>query len=60
MNEETAVQPWVQRFAQRIQRRHTVGADEAVELARQMHAALGGAGCPERVADELFGQHVLA
>jgi hypothetical protein len=54
MNEETTLQPWIERCAQRIRWRHMVAAEEAMELAAAMHQALGGTGCPERAADELF------
>jgi hypothetical protein len=60
MSEELVEQPWIERCAQRIQLRHTVAPAEALELAREMHAALGGAGCPERVADELFAEPDMA
>jgi hypothetical protein len=54
MSEELSRQPWIQRCAQRIQWRHMVAPAEALEIAQEMHAALDGVGCPERVADELF------
>lgn len=54
MSDEQGTAPWIERCAQRIQLRHMVAAAEAMELATEMHRALGGVGCPERVADELF------
>jgi hypothetical protein len=56
MNEERPQQPWIERCAQRIRWRHMVAQEEALELAAAMHQALGGAGCPERAADELFAE----
>lgn len=54
MTEDQRKQPWVERCARHIQRRHMMAPPEALELAMEMHAALAGTGCPERVADELF------
>jgi len=57
MSEEQTNSNWIERCAERIQLRHLVPAPDAVELATEMHTALGGRACPERVADELFGEH---
>ncbi len=57
MSEELLRQPWIERCAQRIHLRHMVAPAEALEIATEMHNALRGAGCPERVADELFAEH---
>jgi hypothetical protein len=59
MSNEGLQQTWIRRCAQRIRLRHVIADDEAMELAREMHHALGGAGCPERVAEELFADSVM-
>lgn len=59
MTTEAKSQGWIQRCAQRIKLRHLIPQEEAVELAREMHQALGDSACPERVADELFVDSVL-
>ncbi len=57
--QEPSGRTWITRCAQRIRLRHVVAADEAMELATEMHRALNGTGCPERVADELFAPAAL-
>ena len=45
---------WIERCAQRLLRHRVVTAQEAAELARELHASMGGQGCPERLADDVF------
>lgn len=45
---------WIERCAQRLLRHGVVTPQEAAELARELHASIGGEGCPERMADDVF------
>lgn len=45
---------WIERCAQRLLRHRIVTPEEAADLARELHASIGGEGCPERMADDVF------
>jgi len=45
---------WIERCAQRLLRHRVVTAQEAADLARELHASQDGESCPERMADDVF------
>lgn len=51
---QTPPRQWIERCAQRLLQHRIVTPGEAAQLARELHASIGGEGCPERVADDLF------
>jgi hypothetical protein len=54
LQQHPASTSWIDRCAQRLLRHHIVTPEEAAELARELHASIGGRGCPEQLADDLF------
>jgi hypothetical protein len=54
LQQHPASATWIDRCAQRLLRHHIVTPEEAAELARELHASIGGRGCPEQLADDLF------
>jgi hypothetical protein len=54
LQQHPASTSWIARCAQRLLRHHIVTPEEAAELARELHASIGGRGCPEQLADDLF------
>jgi len=54
MQEDALNTGWIERCARRLQLRHMVPQQEAMELASVMHEELGDQACPERAAEQLF------
>jgi hypothetical protein len=55
MSEQEISTQWIDRCADRLQRRQRVSRDLATELAREAFACMGRDGtCPERVADDML------